>query len=256
MADLLDEEYEIPLKGQRYFGAGIKRKRVKFVPSSSNEATVQSLPTTPSQSAADAYLSIVFKDTAAAERAASAPPVESDISHKNLIEDLPRAESVLEDEALNETCDICRLPITSRNSAKTHDSSIVHQICLQHSYPPSHIDRKRQGLAVLERQGWDPDSRKGLGSGGEGILHPVKAKENPAKAGLGMKLADLKSNPVQKPVPLDAGKVRWLEQEGKKKAERLRNAFYMSEDMEKYLGKEGEVNRNLDMNDFKRARRR
>jgi hypothetical protein len=37
-------------------------------------------------------------------------------------------------------------------------------------------------------------------------------------------------------VKLDAGKVRRLKQEGKKKAERLRNSFYMSDDVQKYLG--------------------
>lgn len=35
---------------------------------------------------------------------------------------------------------------------------------------------------------------------------------------------------------LDAGKVRERDQEGRKKAEGLRNAFYRSEEVERYLG--------------------
>ena len=111
-------------------------------------------------------------------------------------------------------------------------------------------------MAVLERQGWDPDGRRGLGAEGEGKLHPVKAKENPMKAGLGMKAKDLEVKVVEKPVTLDAGKVRQKAMENKKKAERLRNAFYRSEDMERYLGVEGETNVNLDLTVFKRSKRR
>lgn len=61
MANMDDDEYEIPLRDQRYFGAGIKRKRIQFVSSTSQEAASTSLPTTPSTSAADRYLSIVLK---------------------------------------------------------------------------------------------------------------------------------------------------------------------------------------------------
>jgi hypothetical protein len=96
------------------------------------------------------------------------------------------------------------------------------------------VDRERKGLAVLQEYGWDPDSRLGLGAKGEGILQPIKAVDNPHKAGVGAKLAPAKVQ--EKPVKLDAGKVRRLEQEGKNKAERLRNSFYMSDDVQKYLG--------------------
>ena len=86
----------------------------------------------------------------------------------------------------------------------------------------------------MESQGWDPDSRKGLGAQGEGILHPIKAKKNPSRAGLGAKLGEGKV--VEKPTRLDAGKVRMMEKEGKKKAQRLLEAFYCNEDIVKYLG--------------------
>ena len=145
MAATEEDEYEIPLRDQRYFGAGIKRKRIQFVPSTSNEAAVQSLPTTPSQSAADKYLSIVFKDSAPAERAASAPPAES--AARDEISESTRAdtEDVAKNGTLGQPCAICGRPVTTKNMATTHESSIAHQICLQHSHPPSHIDRTRKG---------------------------------------------------------------------------------------------------------------
>lgn len=131
-------------------------------------------------------------------------------------------------------CDLCDRSIAANVSRAAHERSIAHQISLQHSFPPSHVDRERKGLAVLQDHGWDPDSRLGLGAKGEGILQPIKAVDNPHKAGVGARLAP--ANVKEKPMKLDAGKVRRLEQEGKKKAERLRNSFYMSDDVQKYLG--------------------
>ncbi|KAK5165490.1 uncharacterized protein LTR77_009019 [Saxophila tyrrhenica] len=252
-----EEDYEeVPLVSRRYFGAGLKRKRVEFVPSSSHEAATRSLPATPSASAADRYLSIVFnKSTPGSERSASAPPKEGEsntpVDEGGRIgpsEDPPSGRK-------QPTCEICHRAITDQDSSAVHESSIAHQICLQHSHPPSHLDRARKGLAVLENHGWDPDSRKGLGAQGAGILYPIKAKENPQKAGLGL---DLRKQParVEKAATLDAGKVRLQEREGKKKAAKLREAFYRNDDMEKYLGAEGEMNANLDLAAFKRARRR
>lgn len=254
-----EDEYEVPLRDQRYFGAGIKRKRIKFVQSSSTEA-ITSSPTTPSESAADRYLSIVFKKPVEVDRATSAPPLEHEIEEDASKEDhqldasgdKKRSDTVL----LETACEICGRQVKSSDPAVSHESSIAHQICLKHSYPPSHLDRKRQGLAVLESQGWDPDSRKGLGVDGEGILHPIKAKDNPEKAGIGMSLKDLKMKQVERPAKLDAGKVRAMENDGKKKAAKLRDAFYRSDDMEKYLGAEGETNSSLDMDAFRRAKRK
>jgi hypothetical protein len=254
MAAVEDDEYEVPLRDQRYFGAGMSRRLVRFVPSTSNEVVVQSLPATPSESAADRYLSIVFNKPALAERSSSAPPLDGEVAEASTTDNAEPKDA--QDDEPNRTCDICGRLVTSADTAVAHESNIAHQICLKHSHPPSHLDRRRQGLAVLESQGWDPDSRRGLGVKGQGILHPIKAKENPEKAGIGMKLDDLKRKAVEKPVRLDAGKVRLLEKDGKRRAAKLRDAFYRSEEMEKYLGAEGEKNANLDMAAFKRARRR
>jgi len=259
MADIQDDEYEIPLRDQRYFGAGIKRKRVQFVPSSiANAQQSTSLPSTPSTSAADRYLSIVLKKPNTAT-SASTPPEESilnpttDPEHVGVgavaidTRDAPEADS-----ARTARCDICHRPLSAPDSIR-HESSIAHQICLAHSHPPSHIDRTRKGLAVLESHGWDADSRLGLGAqGSEGRLYPVRATENPSRVGLGAKFEKVKEK--EKSAKLDAGKVRLIEKEGKKKAEALRNAFYRNEEVEKYLGQE-QTHTGLDLQAFRRAKR-
>ena len=77
-------------------------------------------------------------------------------------------------------CRIRKLSLPTANDVaheispfKDQDLSTVHQICLQHSYPPSHLDRNHQGLRYLSYHGWDPDSRLGLGLSGKGIKAPV-----------------------------------------------------------------------------------
>jgi hypothetical protein len=240
-----DDEYEIPLRDQRYFGAGLKRKRVRFVASSEQAQHIASLPAlskTPS-SAADRYLAIVLGQSNTAERATSAPATTSEQpaaaskptkESDTAVEDTVSDKIVPTAETSDLYCDICSCRIAAITSKAAHERSIAHQISLQHSYPPSHLDRGRKGLAVLRDHGWDPDSRLGLGAKGEGILQPIKAVENPHRAGVGAKLAPAPAK--EKPVKLDAGKVRAMEQEGKKKAAKLRNSFYMSDDVQKHLG--------------------
>ena len=239
-----DDEYEIPLRDQRYFGAGLKRKRVRFVASTEQSllsGSLQASSKTPS-SAADRYLAIVLGQSNTAERAASAPTLEKPeaAAFKKLQESDTTSEDTVSEEIVPaaETndlyCDVCSCRLEANTSKAAHERSIAHQISHQHSYPPSHLDRSRKGLAVLRDHGLDPDSRLGLGAKGEGILQPIKAMDNPHRAGVGAKLAPVQAK--EKSVKLDAGKVRLMEQEGKKKAERLRNSFYMSDDVQKYLG--------------------
>jgi len=252
-----EDEYEVPLRDQRYFGAGIKRKRIQFVPSTPDPARTKSLPSPPSTSAAERYLSIVLKKPTQDERPTSAPPAKYPAAKAAINEEedvvTESAATAYERDGQNPVlCDICDKAISRGDAAASHESSIAHQICLQHSHPPSHIDRTRKGLAVLESHGWDPDSRLGLGAEGKGVLYPIKAKENPVRAGLGARF-DVKARRAEKPVELDAGKAQAMEKEGKKKAERLRNAFYRSEEVERYLGQE-QVNTVLDLRAFKHAK--
>lgn len=97
----------------------------------------------------------------------------------------------------------------------------------------------------MQSYGWNPDERLGLGAQREGILHPVKAKEKRDTVGLGVNLHDdeptlkkkRKTAEIPRPVErLDAGKVRRLEMDNKKKHQSLQNMFYANDDVAKYLG--------------------
>lgn len=260
-----DDEYEIPLRDQRYFGAGIKRKRVQFVPASDQAQLDTASPTTPKpgMTAAEKYLSIVFGKSNTAERASSAPMSEQKIAAESSSEAKEKGSEVGNAHMLGDAhledgskmhCDLCKRDVPTGMSREDHEGSIVHQISRPIFYPPSHIDRKRKGLAVLRSQGWDPDSRKGLGAQGEGMLHPLKAVENPHRAGLGLKPAPEKVK--EKPVRLDAAKVRQIEAERKKKADSLRKSFYQDDDKLKYLGEAETLGNNhahLDMSAFAKS---
>ncbi|RMY56346.1 hypothetical protein D0863_13011 [Hortaea werneckii] len=264
-----DDEYEIPLRDQRYFGAGIKRKRIQFVPSSSSHDHQQStsLPTTPassSSSAADKYLSIVLKNDPTNEnpsRPTSAPPIQDKgttrpISpHPKSTEDTSPSTTTTSTREPN-ICPTCHRSIPTGQELQ-HQSSLTHQISLTHSHPPSHLDRKRKGLAVLESQGWDPDSRVGLGADGNtGRLYPIRAREKKNRVGLGgrVDVEGAVGKAKEKVEKLDAGKVRERDQEGRKKAEGLRNAFYRSEEVERYLG-QSQGHEGLDLEAFRRSKR-
>jgi len=216
-----DEYYSVPLKDQRYFGAGIKRQRIHFVPSSTSESTTPAGASTPSAlSASERYLQIVLN------KASSEPPS----SEATLAKQSPK------------TCEVCKTQYEGDEAA--HCSSLVHQIALPHSHPPSALDRSRKGLSILQSYGWNPDERLGLGAQREGILHPVKAKEKRDTVGLGVNLNNdeptlkkkrkvVETKPVE---TLDAGKIRKLEQNNKKKHERLQTLFYSNDEVDKYLG--------------------
>jgi hypothetical protein len=218
-----EEYYSVPLKDQRYFGAGIKRQRVHFVPSSTSELTTPAGASTPSAlSASERYLQIVLN------KASSESP--------------PSLSSTL-DRAGPKTCDICKAQYEGDEAA--HCSSLVHQIALPHSHPPSALDRNRKGLSIMQSYGWNPDERLGLGAQREGILHPIKAKEKRDTVGLGVNLNNdeptlkKKKKPAEKSKPverLDAGKIRKLEQNNKEKHERLQTLFYSNDEVDKYLG--------------------
>ncbi|KAF4985972.1 hypothetical protein F66182_16872 [Fusarium sp. NRRL 66182] len=127
-----------------------------------------------------------------------------------------------------------------------HEASMVHQICLQHSHPPSHLDRTRHGLRYLASYGWDPDSRVGLGAEGRtGILQPIKPKAKTSTSGLGLRKEDEEAIAARKGLriqqreerqKLNAKQVRLAHLADKKKGEKLRELFYASDDIQRYLG--------------------
>ncbi|KAI1386442.1 uncharacterized protein F4822DRAFT_410084 [Hypoxylon trugodes] len=219
-----DPEYDIPLQDKRPFGSGLKRKRVVFVPASSGNlnTTEETSPAKPSQSISDLYLSIVLpkeKENGQTTQAeGSTPP---------------------------QICEICQLPLDespessemAKANSRPHEASIAHQVCIAHSHPPSALDRSRMGLNVLQSQGWEPDSRKGLGAENQGMQYPIKVKPKNDTLGIGVEIP--KNLPVKKKEKVqtyDAGKIRKMALEDKKRHERLRRQFYGNPDVEKYLG--------------------
>jgi len=215
------------------FGArGAKRKRIDFVPASSESDQVLA-PNTSKGSLGDRYLSIVFP---------KGTPLESFQRNKNAPPS-SQASSTPSKLVPEKTCDICKLPMTTTSSdsdaphaapTKPHETSLAHQVCLENSYPPSHLDRNRQGLKYLASYGWDPDSRLGLGASGDGILVPIRTTLKNDTVGLGVVVPERRGKKVVE--RLDAKQTRKREWEGKKKKERLQEMFYRSEDVERYLG--------------------
>lgn len=219
-----DDNYDdTPLQNVRPFGSGLHRKKIAFVPASGDgklKTTASSTATKPGQDVADIYLSVVLP-----EDAKPRPPATT-------------------------MCEVCRLPLTSfaaeegategdSKTATSHESSLAHQLCLPHSYPPSALDRSRMGLTYLSSHGWDPDSRRGLGVEQQGIQVPIKAKVKNDNLGIGMVVPGNILLP-KKEKQLDAGKVRKLASEEKRKAARIRQQLSGRrdlDDLEKYLGR-------------------
>lgn len=223
-----DDFDDVPLHHKKPFGSGLRRNEIKFVPASNEEteAANQQRDKTKGQSISDFYLSMVLKKTepAASDGEPPKPPV----------------------------CDICSMPLTpagdntssststsARKPAGPHEASIAHQVCLAHSHPPSALDRSRMGLSVLAAQGWDPDSRAGLGVAGQGTQYPVKAKPKEDRLGVGVvvpKHGAAKKKEKEKPKLLDAKKVRKMAAEDRKRADKLQRELFGRVDLERYLG--------------------
>ncbi|KAK1831330.1 hypothetical protein QBC39DRAFT_307079 [Podospora conica] len=216
-----------PLENQRGYGAGLHKKRITFVPASASSGQLTTTTKQrPVQDISSLYLNLVLP--AAARTPTPAAAAESDT-----------------------LCTICHLPFTPLTNnqqpqepppnqppatSTPHEHSLAHQLCLPHSHPPSALDRSRMGLKTLSTQGWDPDARRGLGVAQQGIHFPVKAKPKEDKLGVGM-AAPKKGAVVAKERLLDAGKVRKMVQEEKRRAERIRKELCgRGGDLEKYLG--------------------
>ncbi|KAF2869817.1 hypothetical protein BDV95DRAFT_497502 [Massariosphaeria phaeospora] len=128
-------------------------------------------------------------------------------------------------------CDICKAPVSEPNNM--HAFSLVHKLALPMVHAPSAIDRARLGLKVMEKHGFDVDSRLGLGAQGQGMLFPVKVKEKRDKCGLGFVAKKAETKP--KEVKLGAGQIRKMAAAQKKKDEKIHRAFYAEDNVEKYL---------------------
>lgn len=230
-----DEDYYVPLVDQRVFGAGIKRKRIAFVPATDEQPSVPKPSSSTAGNAGARYLSIVLKKDPSSQAKAD-EETQADTNGEALKPTLP-------------LCPVCGQMVSEADDEnKPHELSIAHQICLDHSHPPSHLDRSHVGLKYLQDYGWNPDARTGLGARSEGIRIPIKAREKNDSAGLGMGRDDEESSKrvkVQKTtkaeettVRLNAKQVRKMESDKSKHAERLRRNMY-GPNLSQYLGEEG-----------------
>ncbi|KAK5988165.1 hypothetical protein PT974_12305 [Cladobotryum mycophilum] len=220
------EDDDIPLHHRRPFGAGLKRKRVEFVkatdPDAGNSVIGQSKA---ASSIGDLYASIVLG------KSSPATPAKSESC--NPAESTSTSTSVLpENKEEPPLCAVCLLPITT--SMRQHEASLAHQVSVAHSHPPSALDRSRMGLRALESQGWDPDSRLGLGRDGEGMRFPIKPAVKEDTLGIGATLPD-KREIKEKSKPLTTKERGALEDKERKRGERLQAEIYGRIDVEKYL---------------------
>lgn len=218
------DDEDIPLHHKRPFGAGLKRKRVEFVRATDPDADT-TIKATGKQTApiGDVYASIVLGETPKDSTS------KSDLAGEKG-KDSTAASSTKEPEP--PICPICSLPITT--TLQKHEASLAHQVSLEHSHPPSALDRSRMGLRALESQGWDPDSRLGLGREGEGTRFPIKAVPKEDTLGVGA-TQPAKREVKEKPRPLTAKEMRALADKERRKGERLQAELYGRVDVEKYL---------------------
>ena len=144
-------------------------------------------------------------------------------------------------ESKGTICRICNLPLDGppeplRSGPSPHETSIAHMVCLKHSDPPSDIDRTRLGLKYLSSYGWDPDSRRGLGSCGRGIRAPIKAKIKNDTVGLGVHFQEGIRSQGKKELSLNAKQARMQDSKNKQKREHLQELFYGKDNLNRILG--------------------
>ncbi|KAI9780265.1 MAG: hypothetical protein M1839_006825 [Geoglossum umbratile] len=208
-----DNEYTVPLQDQRVFGAGLKRKRVHFVPASADDA--EPSPQPPAKGVGDYYLSIVLGKDKQADTSATAE-----------VEPAPL-----------DLCPTCHTPLPPSPQTKPHESTLPHQLSLPASHPPSSLPRQHIGLKYLCRHGWDPDSRLGLGKSGEGRTGVVKVRWKADTVGLGVKVDKGFKGQRRDKVGklLGAKEVRDKVEGERRKGERLREEFWGRVDVDAYL---------------------
>lgn len=239
-----DDDYdETPLQNKRPFGSGLHKKPViAFVPASSENS--ESLPDSNNNepekpfNISEWYLAFVCKK----------PSSSTDEPSPGTSIASPAAEDQKEGGSQTEMCEVCKIPFPTSGKI-AHITSISHQVRLPHSHPPSSLDRSRMGVSVLSDQGWDPDSRKGLGSSQQGIAYPLKPKPKDDKLGIGaMAPAKGKQNHLlstnsggrkgETPKKiLGAGRMRRLYKEEKRRTARIHHELFGDDKLEKYLGK-------------------
>lgn len=214
-----DDDDHIPLHRKRAFGSGIKRKRVEFVRAQDIDETAAtaSAPRDKASAIGDLYASVVLggaSSSSAASKSTTATPTE--------------------DNKEPTVCPVCSLPITG--TAAQHEASLAHQVSLEHSHPPSALDRSRMGLRALEARGWDPDARLGLGLEGGGVRFPIKVPQKDDTLGIGAVVPETsEADKQEKPKTLSAKEMKRQMKKQKEKDDKMQRELYGRVDVEAYL---------------------
>jgi len=274
LVDDHDDEYdEIPLHRLRPFGAGIKRKRIEFVPQSSATESALTVLAAPKASLGDIYLSIVLPKNkqaiavsddverheektnrqldvpgiAKSESTQAVLPVEQELFFTSpaarpalppvVKTNLWTSSHAAEPDTSTTICPTCNQPI-DLNDPILHSTTLHHQLSLPHSHPPSALNRTSMGYTYLSSYGFDVDARLGLGASGSGRLHPVRASNRADKDKLGIGATKEEKAERIRREGLDAGGVKKAEEGKKKREQRMRDLVYGSDEVNKYLGVE------------------
>ena len=237
-----DDSFTIPLQDQRVFGAGVKRPRIKFVPSASPaEQTGAAVPAR-NASVVNQYLSTVLNNRPSRVESSGEAPSGSLGSSQDEVDAVSQGWHA--DATTNTVCEICRLPVEggglnagsgSEKPSTGHETSIAHQYCVETSRPPSHLDRSHVGFKYLSSYGWDADTKAGLGAAGQGIPAPLKGTSKNDTMGIGLALDRNATAKPPKPKKLNAKEVRKMEARQKRSRAKMEELFYGSEDIQRYL---------------------
>ncbi|KAG8667140.1 hypothetical protein FPOAC2_12292 [Fusarium poae] len=220
--DEFDEEFDVPLHRKRPFGAGIKRKQVEFVRARDPDAGLSTATTSTATFIGDLYATVVLKTDAENKDA------------KTSKEEVREAAQI---------CPDCGLDVSS--TTQPHEAALAHQVSLQHTLPPSSLDRSRMGVRTLTSQGWDMDAHEGLGREREGIRHPIKVKEKNDRLGIGAVTPKAKEKKKEyMPYPTNKKDLKRHRANERQRHERLQREVFGRVDVESYLrgdGSDGEL---------------
>ncbi|KAL7276471.1 hypothetical protein RUND412_000533 [Rhizina undulata] len=221
------------------YNAGIKRKKVTFVPAGylQTEAFPGStrISTTgrTGRDVSEFYLKLVGLGSLKGKKEAVEGGKEREASGGSLETDTGSQEIEEVETREKEICSTCNLPILD----SAHETSTAHQSSLPHSRPPHHYPRSSKGLKVLVESGWNPDDTLGLGPEGQGLRFPLKAVPKGDTHGIGMKFkkgVKGKEEPEKKKI-LGVKEVRKVEKERAGKRRRLLLDMGREEEFEKLL---------------------
>ncbi|CAH0017319.1 unnamed protein product [Clonostachys rhizophaga] len=229
-----EEEEDIPLHHKRPFGSGLKRKKIEFVRATEPDETAVAASASRAKASAigNLYASIVLGQSSASS--STPTPTPEGVGEEAAGGAIPQETS---DQTI---CPVCLLPITT--SISKHNASLAHQVSLEHSHPPSALDRSRMGLKALAAQGWNPDARQGLGKEGEGMRFPIKVSAKEDNLGIGATIPEMKEGEIKvvKEKPMSVKELKAIQAKEKTKTEKLQREIFGSVDVDKYLKKGAE----------------